>query len=260
MITSAQNTQLKLVRALLNKHQERLHQKKFVIEGVRLVEEAFAAGIQPEMVLYSRVLSERGMCLLDKTRSSGIQADEVAPDLLKSLADTETPQGILAVLPIPEYQLPGDADFIVLADQVRDPGNLGTLLRTCVAAGVQAVLLTPGTVDAYSPKVVRSAMGAHFRLPLLQWPWEAITAYVEGLSVFHADMAGQESLWQANFRGPTALLIGGEAEGISPEGRALATHSVRIPMAGKTESLNAAVSASVLMFEVLRQRSQEVNL
>lgn len=259
MITSAQNSQLKLVRALLNKHQERLQQKKFVLEGVRLVEEAFTAGIQPEMVLYSNALSERGMRLLGKMRSSGIQADEVAPDLLKSLADTETPQGILALLPIPEFQLPGDADFIVLADQVRDPGNLGTLLRTSLAAGVQAVLLTPGTVDAYSPKVVRSAMGAHFRLPLISAAWDEINSWMGGLqtrpNLWISDVREGTACWQADFRSPLILAIGGEAEGISPAATALPHQKIHIPMPGRSESLNASIAASILIFEVIRQRS-----
>ncbi len=259
MITSAQNSRLKQVRALLNKREERTSQRLYMVEGVRLMEEAFAVGIQPEMVLYSNALSERGMRLLGKMRSSGIQADEVAPDLLKSLADTETPQGILAVLPIPEFQLPGDADFIVLADQVRDPGNLGTLLRTSLAAGVQAVLLTPGTVDVFSPKVVRSAMGAHFRLPLIHTDWEAITRWKEALQpqpdFWISDVREGVSCWDADLRSPLILGIGSEAEGMSPSAAALPHQKIHIPMPGQSESLNASIAAGILIFEVIRQRN-----
>jgi TrmH family RNA methyltransferase len=100
-------------------------------------------------------------------------------------------------------------------------------------------------------------MGAHFRLPILQLDWETLAVVLAGLNVYHADMEGELSCWEANFRLPCALLIGSEAEGISPAAANLVTRSVRIPMAGKNESLNAAVSAGILLFEILRQRSAE---
>jgi TrmH family RNA methyltransferase len=102
-------------------------------------------------------------------------------------------------------------------------------------------------------------MGAHFRLPILSLPWDGIAALSTGLPVYHADMDGKQSCWQADFLSPLVLLIGGEAQGISPEGQKLATTSVHIPMKGQTESLNAAISASVLMFEVMRQRTHNTN-
>ena len=257
ILSSPQNPNIQLVRGLLEQSKARRKHNAFVAEGARVLEDGLASAVPLRFILYKTSLSTRAKTLLEDLKP-GQLAFEVEDRLFDSLSDTESSQGILGVFDIPELSQPTRPGFVVILDQLRDPGNLGTILRSAEAAGVQAICLPPGTTDVWAPKVVRSAMGTHFRLPLLQWPWEAITAYVEGLSVYHADMDGQESLWQADFRGRTALLIGGEAEGISPEGRVLATHSVRIPMVGKTESLNAAVSASVLMFEVLRQRSQKV--
>ena len=256
ILSSPKNPNLQLARSLLEQTKARRKQNAFVAEGARLLEDGLASAAPLRFVLYKTSLTPRAMQALSQLRHDQ-KAFEVEDRLFDSLSDTESSQGILAVFDIPEPSYPANPGFVVILDQLRDPGNLGAILRSAEAAGVEAICLPPGTADPWAPKVVRSGMGAHFRLPLLQWHWEAIAAFVTGLRVYHADMDGQESLWQANFREPTALLIGGEAKGISPEGRALATHSVRIPMAGGTESLNAAVSASVLMFEVLRQRSRE---
>ena len=258
ILSSQKNPNIQLVRSLLEQSKARRKHNAFVAEGARVLEDGLASAVPLRFLLYKTSLTPRAKTLLEQIKPDQA-AFEVEDRLFESLSDTESSQGILGVFDIPEHAQPARPGFVVILDQLRDPGNLGTILRSAEAAGVQAICLPPGTTDVWAPKVVRSAMGAHFRLPLLQWPWEAITAYLEGVTVFHADMNGQESLWQADFRGRTALLIGGEAEGINPEGRLLATHSVRIPMVGKTESLNAAISASVLMFEVLRQRSQKVS-
>ena len=258
ILSSQKNPNIQLVRSLLEQSKARRKHNAFVAEGARVLEDGLASAVPLRFLLYKTSLTPRAKTLLEQIKPDQA-AFEVEDRLFESLSDTESSQGILGVFDIPEHAQPARPGFVVILDQLRDPGNLGAILRSAEAAGVQAICLPPGTTDVWAPKVVRSAMGAHFRLPLLQWPWEAITAYLEGVTVFHADMNGQESLWQADFRGRTALLIGGEAEGINPEGRLLATHSVRIPMVGKTESLNAAISASVLMFEVLRQRSQKVS-
>jgi len=143
---------------------------------------------------------------------------------------------------------------LVIIDQVRDPGNLGTLLRTAEAAGVQGVLLSPGTTQAFAPKVVRSGMGAHFRLPIQSLTWNEIQTICNNMVIFIADMQGEQPYWQANFSQPTAILIGSEAEGPGIEANNLPCHSVQIPMPGKSESLNASLAGAILMFEVVRQR------
>ncbi|MBI3173370.1 MAG: RNA methyltransferase [Chloroflexi bacterium] len=255
MITSAQNPKLKLVRSLLGRAKERREAGAFVAEGVRLVEEAVNSNWVFRFALYDTTLSERGLSLVKTLQSRGVECEEIAPELMKSLSETETPQGILAVLPFTDLPIPDSPTFLLIPDQIRDPGNLGTLIRSAAAAGVQAVLLPPETTDAFAPKVVRAGMGAHFRLPIRAMTWDAIEQVVrlESLKVYVADMDGV-SCWETDLHGPLMLVVGSEAEGASESARKLATRKISIPMSGKVESLNAGVAGSVLMFEVMRQR------
>jgi TrmH family RNA methyltransferase len=254
MITSAQNARLKLVRALTGRPKERREAGAFIAEGVRLVEEALAAGWAFRFVLYTESISVRGSALVKNLRSRGVEVEEVNPSLLNALSDTGNCQGILAVLELPSTTLePASFDLVLIADQIRDPGNLGTLLRTAAAAGVQAVLLPPETTDPFAPKVVRSGMGAHFLLPILCLDWNEIQSRTAGLQILLADMEGR-SCWATDLRKPLALIVGGEAEGASQQARALATGAISIPMAGKVESLNAGVAGAILLFEIVRQR------
>jgi len=257
MITSAQNPKLKLVRALFGRPKERREANAFVIEGIRLIEEAVTAGWTFQFALYSDGLSERGQDLLKVLIAHRIDVEEVAGDLLQKVSDTETPQGILAVLEFSSLKIPASPNFILIPDQVRDPGNLGTLIRTAAAAGVQAIFLPDETADAFAPKVVRAGMGAHFRLPIHVLTWDQIRESTKDLQVYLADMEGKP-FWETDLRKPLALIVGGEAEGASEEARKLATQKISIPMAGNVESLNAGVAGSVLMFELVRQRSKSV--
>ena len=256
MITSGQNARIKLVRTLSGRAKERREASAFLAEGVRLVEEALGAGWPFRFVLYSDELSPRGGELLKKLEDRKIDVEKVDGKLLESLSETETSQGILAVLAEREHELPmpNAPDFLLILDSIRDPGNLGTLLRSAEAAGVQGVLLSPETADPFSPKVLRAGMGAHFRLPIKAMSWAEIREGTKGLQVYLAEMEGPPC-WAADFKTPLALIVGGEAEGATAEARKLATRPVSIPMPGKAESLNAAVAGSILMFEVLRQRA-----
>ncbi len=255
MITSSQNTKIQRVRALLGRRQDREAAQAFVVEGVRLAEEALAAGQQPDLVLHAAGLSARGDRVLQGFIDQGAENDEVLPSLLESLSATETSQGLLAVFPMRTQPLPPQTDFVLIADQVRDPGNLGTLLRTAAAAGVQAVLLAPGTTDAYAPKVLRAAMGAHFRLPLRSLSWEEIVGFCKPrLTLYLAEAGAGRPCWQVDFRQPVGLVVGGEADGASELARQVVDALVTIPMPGASESLNAAIAAGILMFEVVRQR------
>ncbi|MDI6770259.1 MAG: RNA methyltransferase [Anaerolineales bacterium] len=273
MITSSHNPKLQLARALLGRPKERREAGAFVAEGVRLVEEAFITRWPFRFVLYSSELSKRGQELVGKLKVGGVEIEEVAPHLLQSISETEASQGILAILELAPIPYPLSPNFILIPDQIRDPGNLGTLLRTAAAADVQAVLIPPETTDAFAPKVVRAGMGAHFRLPIISLAWEEIERFIDSasqrasesasqrvgesaqLKVFLADMEGQ-SCWEADFRRPLALIVGGEAEGASQEARKLASQQVRIPMPGGAESLNAASAGAILIFEIVRQRTE----
>ena len=260
MITSSHNPKIQRVRALLSQRSERESSRAFVLEGVRLCEEARAAGWQPSLLLYSQQLSERGRRLLEAFSTGATDIEEIPDYLMDSVAGTETPQGILAVFPLHTIPAPAHADFVLVLDNLRDPGNLGTILRSAAAAGVQSLLLTPGTADPFAPKVLRAAMGAHFRLPIQFSGWDEIEALrrrsgYAPLKFFLAEAEGGRPCWQTDFRQPLALLIGGEAEGASQTARSLADGLVTIPMPGRSESLNAAIAASILLFEVVRQRS-----
>jgi RNA methyltransferase, TrmH family len=254
MIISPQNPKIKLARSLMKDVRDRREEGAFVVEGVRLVEEAVASGWPFRFVLVSEALGERGLKLVDVLHAQNIPVDSVADSILTSLSATETPQGVLAVVNQYIPPLPETMNFVLVLDSIRDPGNLGSLLRSAAAAGVQAVFVAPETTDAFSPKVVRAGMGAHFRLPIITLSWEEIQTRVVGLHVFLAEMEGNLSLWQADFRQPLAMIIGGEAEGATSPARKLAREQVHIPMPGRTESLNAAMAGSILLFEVVRQR------
>lgn len=256
MITSSQNPKIKLVRALLGRAKERREANAFIAEGVRLVEEAANSDWEFRFALYDESLSQRGLKLMEKVESRKIEVEKVESHLFQSLSETETPQGILAVLELTHLPIPKSPSFLLIPDQIRDPGNLGTLLRTAAATGVQAVLLPPETTDAFAPKVVRAGMGAHFRLPIHTMTWQEIEQISKSasLQIYLAEMEGQ-SLWETDLSQPLALIVGGEAEGASEQARKLANEQISIPMTGKMESLNAGVAGSVLMFEVVRQRS-----
>jgi len=256
VITSAQNSKIKLVRALLGRARERREANAFVVEGVRLVEEAMNSNWMFQFALYDENLSERGMTEVESLKSRGVDVEMVSGSLMNSISETETPQGILAVLQFTQLPIPNGPNFILIPDQIRDPGNLGTLLRSAAATGVQAVLLPPETTDAFAPKVLRSGMGAHFRMPIHSMAWDEIEQICKSanLQVYLADMDGQ-SCWGTNLRQPLALIIGGEPEGASSEARKLANQQISIPMRGEMESLNAGVAGSILMFEAIRQRS-----
>jgi len=254
MITSASNSKLKLVRSLTGRTKERREAGAFVAEGVRLVEEALASDWPFRFVLHAGEPRPRAKELIALLQQRGIEVEEISGKLLASLSETESSQGILAVLSDEKPQPMRALNFVLVTDGIRDPGNLGTLMRAAEAAGFEAVFMTPGTTDAFAPKVVRAGMGAHFRLPLYEIGWDEIRtqAGAYGWKVYLADMRGK-SCWEVEFRPPLALIVGGEAEGAGGEARRLATQTVSVPMQGRAESLNAAVAGAVLMFETARQ-------
>jgi len=256
MITSPHNPRIQHVRALIEKRKVREEERAFVVEGVRLVEEGLHSGWQANLVLYSNRLSSRGREVINCFERSGAEVYEVDAGILDNISDTDTPQGILAIYRQPEMSLPDCLDFILIADNLRDPGNLGTLLRSAAAAGVQAVFISPGCADVFAPKVLRAGMGAHFRMPVFTLNWEDIRSICQdkGLRILLADVTGGTACWQMNLRQPTAIMVGNEAEGASLEARDIAHDLIHIPMPGKSESLNASVAASILLFEIVRQR------
>jgi TrmH family RNA methyltransferase len=257
MITSTHNPKVQWVRELQAQAKKRKEQKLFVVEGVRLVEEALLMNQEARLVFYTKDLDQRGQSILAALAGRGFPVEEVTPGVMKAVSDTQTPQGILAVLPVPNLRLPERLSLLFIPDGVRDPGNLGTMLRTAAATGVDGVFLPPATVDGYAPKVVRAAMGAHFRLPVQPTSWEEIRKQVReaGLRVYLAEAGVGQVYTQADFHIPLALVVGGEAEGASDSARELAEERVSIPLLGGVESLNVGIAAALILFEVVRQRS-----
>lgn len=252
-ITSIHNERVKYIRSLLRRR-VRQGEGRFVVEGTRLVEEAVKAGTSPVLVFYTGAWAETPAAhhLLPLLAHAEGGTWLVSDPVLAACASTQTPQGVLVVLPFPVLQSrPG---LILILDGLRDPGNLGTILRSAEAAGVGQVFLTPGSVDLYNPKVVRGAMGAHFRLPADTLDWPVISDKVAGRTVWLADTAGRVSYDAVDWCRPSVLIVGGEAAGATEAAIALSTGRVSIPMTAGIDSLNAAMAATVILFEAARQR------
>ncbi|HEX6287597.1 MAG TPA: RNA methyltransferase [Herpetosiphonaceae bacterium] len=242
---------------MLTNRKDRRYERLFVIEGVRLVEEALQAHAELALAVYNReqlAATERGAALGTQLAAM-TQAYEAAPEVLQAVSDTVTPQGVVAAVRWPEIEAPLHGVVLVL-DALQDPGNVGTLLRSAVATSISQVICTVGTADVYSPKVARAAMGAHFRLSIVQdVTWDELPLLLSTVDNIYAAVADATMpYYAADWRQPSALLIGNEANGVSEAGLEAATKRISIPMAPGVESLNAAVAGSVILFEMQRQR------
>jgi TrmH family RNA methyltransferase len=259
MITSTKNPKVQWVRGLQARARDRRREKVFVVEGVRMAEEAVQSGWQARLVFYTDGLSARSLAVVEELRKTGVDIEQVSEGVMRSACDTETPQGILVVIEEKGLQLPGRLDFVLILDQVRDPGNLGSILRTAAAAGVQLVFLPPDTADPYSPKVIRAGMGAHFRIPIRNASWEDILQCLKDndLRIFLADSSVGSRYDDIDYQTGLALIIGGEARGASSRADERTDLRVHIPMPGGGESLNAAAAAAILLFEIARQRGTQ---
>jgi TrmH family RNA methyltransferase len=256
MITSSSNARIKWVRALQTRRRARQRESAYVIEGVRLVREALAAKAPVKLVLHTRQMREKEPRLLEALNELSVEVHAVSDAVMQSCSDVKNPSGLLAVLPQMALPLPPRLTLVLIVDRLNNPGNLGTMLRSADAVGVQSVLLTEDTVDAYNPKVVRGAMGAHLRTPIVSTSAADLADHLTGLETWLAEAKAGQTYDQVDWRRPTALMIGGEARGPSRQVRALASRSVHVPMHTGTESLNAAVAASVILFEIARQRGR----
>jgi TrmH family RNA methyltransferase len=252
MITSFQNPTIQWVRSLLSKKDARHQEKLFVCEGVRLAEEAISSGQEIRMAFFSSTISERGRELLEK---SSFEKIELSPALMDRISATKTSQGLLLVVPFPQFPIPAEPDLLMVLDEIQDPGNFGTILRAAAAFGLQGLLYTTDSVDPYSPKVVRAGMGAHFRIPLLRVNPPDIPALTAGTELYLADVARGIPCWQADLSKPVTFIIGNEAHGASAPMRNYSQQNILIPMPGGMESLNAAMSANILLYETARQRN-----
>jgi RNA methyltransferase, TrmH family len=256
MITSADNPKVKQARALLERR-GREHQGRCLAEGLRLIEDAMRAGTTPALIFYTLAAQHesRAADLLRRAAEAGVPLYELGPVIFATLSDTVNSQGLVAVLPIPAPRGPEHPSLALVLDRVRDPGNLGTILRSADAAAVDLVLLAHGTTDPWNPKALRAGMGAHFRLPVVDdQPWEAIAGRVAGYPVWLADSHGEYRYDEIDWCEPVGLIVTGETTGGSREANALCRGRVAIPMPGGAESLNVAAATAVLLFEIVRQR------
>lgn len=255
MITSTSNQQVKNLLQLQKKSKVRKEQGVFVVEGVKMFREAPADWIVKTYVSQEFLKKEEASVL--KGREYEIVEDRV----FKTMSDTMTPQGILAIVRQPasslEKLLTDPAPFFMVLENIQDPGNLGTILRTAEGAGVTGILMSRDTVDIFNPKTIRSTMGSVYRVPFLYV--EDICKTVrelknKGISTYAAHLKGTGSYDEQDYTKGTAFLIGNEGNGLTDELANLADTYIRIPMYGKVESLNAAIASAVLMYEAQRQR------
>lgn len=256
-ITSTTNQRVKWVRKLQTQRSARHEQGFFVIEGNRMLREALDAHAKVSFVLHSDAADADTLRLLEEFSASGEEVIPVSEEILAYCSDTESPQGLLAVVALPETHFSEQSEPLLIVDRLRDPGNLGTLMRSALAARFSLLLLTPGTVDILNPKVVRGAMGAHFHLAAKSIEWDQLGSYLHAKTLWVAEANRGMRYDQVDWTQPTALLIGGEAHGPSNDVSQFRHKQVHIPIKRTAESLNAAVAGSIMMFELTRQRGFE---
>ena len=265
------------IRALQHLHTVRGRKKSglFLMEGLHALEAVLDAGLLPRETYYQPDLlrrTPRGADLLERMLHTlpGETLLEVNERVIEAIGEVQTSQGVVCVLPLEAFAPERIAArrqqrvrlALLILDDLADPGNMGTILRTALAADVDKVLLTQRCVDCFSPKVVRAAVGAHVALPIApDLSWETIRAYVTAHCanqprIFLAAADGQQDYYRLNFTQPFALIIGSEAHGPSQSARELASTTITIPLANGVESLNAAIATSVILYESVRQRKK----
>ena len=258
IITSANNGQMKNIVALQKKAKERRSQRAFVVEGPRMAFEAPKEWLKALYVSEHFCQDPDNMALLE---AYGGSYTVVSDSVLKAVSDTQSPQGVLAIVAMPSYELEdllqGDQTHLLILESVQDPGNLGTMLRTGEGAGATGIVMNKTTVDLFNPKTIRSTMGSLYRMPFYvaeDLPSVMKDLQSRGVKLYAAHLRGQMSYDDPDYTGPCGFLIGNEGNGLSDEIADLADAYIRIPMEGKVESLNAAISATLLMYECSRQR------
>ncbi len=261
MITSLYNKQVKEAAALAAKRKERDRQGLFVVEGRKMFGEAPAERITRVYIAESAEAELYGQY---GEKLSGLSCETVSDEVFAKMSDTVTPQGILCLVRQQIYNIEEmlknnnkNQPLFILLEDIQDPGNLGTILRTAEAAGADGVIMSGRTADIYNPKTIRSTMGSVYRLPFSYAAdfCSVINRLREfGVSIYAAHLRAEADYCDCDYRKGTAFLIGNEANGLREETAACADTLISIPMEGRAESLNAAVASSVLLYEAHRQR------
>ena len=260
MITSTSNQKVRQVVQGQNKAKERKKAGIFLAEGFKMLEEAPADWIR-EIYLSQDCLdkAKENTLIWKKLLQKGYET--VSEEVFRKMSDTQTPQGVLTVLRRPEYRLDEllkqEKPLFAVLEDLQDPGNLGTIVRTGEGAGITGVIMSAQTVDIFNPKVIRATMGSIYRVPFVYVEniVETIKDMQEsGIHTYAAHLKGEKYYDSFSFREPTAFLIGNEGNGLKKETADMAEFYLKIPMEGKVESLNAAIAAALLMYEAHRQR------
>lgn len=260
MITSSSNQQMKYITALMNKAKVRKEQGLFVVEGKKMFEEV------PPQWLEKVYVSERFLREQEAEKILLNRAYEVVSDsVFRSISDTRTPQGILCLVRMPQYEpadlLCGPDSHLLVLESIQDPGNLGTMVRTGEGAGITGIIMNRETADLFNPKTIRSTMGSIYRVPYYvtdDLPQTIHELKRQQIKVYAAHLKGSMPYDEPSYLQGTAFLIGNEGNGLSDEIANLADTYIRIPMQGAVESLNAAICASLLVYETSRQRRSAV--
>lgn len=260
MITSIRNSNVKKILELVRKPRERRKEGLFVIEGLRMFQETPPDRIR-KICVTGAFLKDHKQLVEEKCREGKIGGEDFfvfSEEVFQHVSDTRTPQGVLCLVTMKEepmvYQ-PGS--LLLMLENIQDPGNLGTMFRTAEGAGVTGIIMDRTTADVYSPKVIRSTMGSIYRVPFLisEDLKDSIREFQgKGGNVYAAYLGGSVCYDEPDYTQSCAFLIGNEGNGLREETAALADQCIQIPMAGKLESLNASVAASILMYEAAQQR------
>lgn len=261
-ITSMKNPLIKEVKSLYRK-KERIRSKSFIIEGIKIIEEAIDNKYEIKNIIYTDKLlkAKGGADFFEKIRSLK-ELVYVKDNIFKEISDTENPQGVLALSKFKYNELVDikskDNPFYLLLDELQDPGNMGTIIRSADAFNIDGIIITEGCVDPYNPKVVRATMGSIFRVPIY-YNSNGLKGLEElkklGIEVYSTALEESSPIFEVDYDKGIVLVIGNESRGVSKEIYSISDKLIRIPMPGKAESLNAGIAASIIMYEGMKQRS-----
>ncbi|EOU1464271.1 TPA: TrmH family RNA methyltransferase [Clostridium perfringens] len=251
-IESKNNNLFKEIKKLKEK-KHRIKSNKYLIEGLRFVEEAIKSKVSIDSIIFTESFKEKNPDLFLKINEN-IRLIQMNEALLKQLCSTENPQGIVGVINMQNKELKS-GELVVLVDKIQDPGNMGTIIRTAHAAGAAGIVMTKGTVDIYNDKTLRSTMGSIFYIPIVEDDSLDFVKSLkkEGYKLVVSSLQGKNNFFEENLQGKVMIAVGNEGNGVSDEVYDIADIKVKIPMPGEAESLNVAVATSIMIYEKIRQ-------
>ncbi|MGG7154060.1 TrmH family RNA methyltransferase [Clostridium perfringens] len=251
-IESKNNNLFKEIKKLKEK-KHRIKSNKYLIEGLRFIEEAIKSKVSIDSIIFTESFKEKNPELFLKINEN-IKLIQMNEALLKQLCSTENPQGIVGVINMQNKELKS-GELVVLVDKVQDPGNMGTIIRTAHAAGAAGIVMTKGTVDIYNDKTLRSTMGSIFYIPIVEDDSLDFVKSLkkEGYKLVVSSLQGKNNFFEENLQGKVMIAVGNEGNGVSDEVYDIADIKVKIPMPGEAESLNVAVATSIMIYEKIRQ-------